>query len=331
MNVTTEIERRLKGAPAPDEESAAAVRARAERVLRPSGAFARLDDIAIWLASWQRTARPGVHRPAALAFAADHGVAARAVSAYPQQVTRAMLAALRSGTATLSALARAEGVALDVVDVGVDRPTGDITIEDALDQLRFDESWAAGEAAVANIDADIVVFGEMGIGNTTAASAVAAALFGGEVARWVGRGTGVDDDGLARKLAAVNSAVDRGRGHPPLEVLRMCGGAELVALAAAIFTARCRSLPVVLDGFVVTAAAATLHAVEPTTLDHAISGHRSPEPGHMLLLEKIGKQPLLDLGLRLGEGSGALLALPLVRLAATAVVDVATFEEVGLA
>lgn len=331
MELTAKVEHLLATAPAPDAESAAGVRARVEQVLRPSGAFARLDDIAVWLAGWQRTTRPGMNRPHVIAFAADHGVAAREVSAYPQQVTAAMLAALRDGTATLSALARTEHVAIDVVDVGVGRPTGDITIEDALDQARFAEAWAAGEAAVATIDADIVMFGEMGIGNTTAASAVAAALFGGDISDWLGRGTGIDDDGLLRKRAAVNSAVKRGRGRSPLEVLRVCGGAEIAALAGAIFTARCRSIPVILDGFVVTTAAAALHVMSPTALDHTIAGHRSPEPGHTLLLERLGKQPLLDLGLRLGEGSGALLALPLVRLAATAVVDVATFHEVGLA
>lgn len=321
----------LLSLPEPDASAAAVVRNRAERVLRPSGALAQLDEAAVWLAGWQRTTNPGVRRPCAVAFAADHGVAANAVSAYPAHVTAAMLDALRAGTATLCALARAEQVALTVVDVGVGRPTGDITIEDALDRRRFDEAWSAGESAVAGLDADVVVFGEMGIGNTTAASAVVAALFGGDVAGWVGRGTGVDDSGLARKIAAVETAAGRARGLAPLEVLRVCGGAELVALAAGILTARCRSLPVVLDGFVVTAAAAVLHAVNPAALDHTIAGHRSPEPGHTRLLEQLGKRPLLDLGLRLGEGSGALLALPLVRLAAAAVVDVATFEEAGLA
>ena len=317
--------------PPPDVAAGEAVRARALRVLRPTNAFERLDELAAWLAAWQRTTSPAIRRPAAVIFVADHGVAANGVSAYPQQVTAAMLDALRTGTATIAALARAEGVALATVDVGVGRPSGDITVEDALDAARFQDTWAAGENAVAALDADIVVPGEMGIGNTTAASAVAAALDGGDIDEWVGRGTGVDDAGLARKRAAVAAAVRRSIGLSPLEILRVCGGAELVALAGAITQARRRSLPVILDGFVVTAAAAALHAVDSRALEHTVAGHRSPEPGHTRLLERLGKHPLLDLGLRLGEGSGALLALPVVRLAATAVTDVATFEEAGLA
>ena len=171
----------------------------------------------------------------------------------------------------------------------------------------------------------------MGIGNTTPAAAVVASLYGGPAEQWTGRGTGIDDEAWARKVAVVDEA----RAHVPsdarpMEILRHAGGSELVAIAGAIVEARVRSLPVVFDGFVVTAAAAPLEALVPGALDHCIAGHRSPEPGHALLLEKLAKEPLLDLGLRLGEASGALAAVPLIRLAATAVVDVATFEEWGL-
>lgn len=320
----------LDGLPEPDGEAAAAVRARAASVLRPAGALARLDEVAAWLAGWQRTARPAVQRPACVVFVADHGVAARGVSAYPASVTAEMRRALSEGKATAAVLAAGVGAHLEVVDVGVGRPTADLAAGPALDEERFAECWEAGAAAVAGLDADLLVLGEMGIGNTTPAAAVAAALFGGPAPEWVGRGTGVDDAGLVRKVAAVVAAVERAAGLGPLEVLRHCGGAELVALAGAALEARRRSLPLLLDGYVATAAVSPLAVARPGALDHCLAGHRSPEPGHARLLDRLGQAPLLDLGLRLGEGSGALLAVPLVRLAAAAVVDVATFEEWGI-
>ncbi len=263
-------------------------------------------------------------------FVADHGVTQRGVSAYPAAVTVEMDRALRSGAATASVMTRILGAELVVVDVGVGNPTGDITIEDALSPEAFDRCFQAGRDAIAGLDSDLVILGEMGIGNTTPAAAVACALYGNRPEDWTGRGTGVDEAGFARKVAAVAAASRRARGCDPMEVLRRVGGSELVAIAGACLEARLRSLPVILDGFVVTAAVACLEAGSPGALDHCIAGHRSPEPGHGLLLEKLGMEPLLDLGLRLGEGSGALAALPLVKLACACVTDVATFEEWGL-
>jgi nicotinate-nucleotide--dimethylbenzimidazole phosphoribosyltransferase len=316
----------------PDLAAVAAVRARAARVLRPTGALARLDDVAAWLAGWQRTDRPAVERPAAIVFVADHGVAAAGVSAYPPSVTAEMLRALRDGAATASVMARLLDVDLHVIDVGVGRPAGNVLHEPALTAERFAAAWTAGQRAVEDAAAaDLLVLGEMGIGNTTAAAALSAALFGGAAEEWTGRGTGVDDATFARKVAVVDASRRRvGNESDPLELLRLLGGADLVALAAATEAARRRSVPIVLDGFVVTAAAATLEVARPGALDHCWAGHCSGEPGHRLLLEKLGKPPLLDLGLRLGEASGALAALPLIRLAAAAVTDVATFEEWGL-
>jgi nicotinate-nucleotide--dimethylbenzimidazole phosphoribosyltransferase len=316
--------------PAPDEDARAAVLARAANVLRPAGAFARLDDVAAWLAAWQSTAQPSVQRPAALLFAADHGVTAERVSAYPSAVTAAMHDALRDGVATATALADDAGVALHVVDAGVGRPTGNIAIEPALDRDRFAAAFELGRASVRALDSDLLVLGEMGIGNTTAAAALSASLFGLTAEDWTGRGTGVDDPTLRRKTEVVQTARARAGECRPLEALRQLGGSEIVAIAGAVLEARLLRIPVVLDGFVVTAAVAPLEVARAGALDHCIAGHRSPEPGHQLLLEKLGKEPLLDLGLRLGEGTGALAAVPLVRMAARAVVDVATFEERGL-
>jgi nicotinate-nucleotide--dimethylbenzimidazole phosphoribosyltransferase len=280
------------------------------------------------MAEWQGTAQPTVRKPAGLIFAADHGVAAAGVSAYPIEVTAAMLAAYRAGKSTVSAFASVAGATVDAIDVGVGRPTGDIRVEPAMSIERFDECVAAGRDAVAALDADLLVIGEMGIGNTTAAAAVAAALLGGEPADWVGRGTGVDDDGLGRKRDAVTTAVQRiASVTDPLEVLREVGGAELVAMAAAIVAARQRRLPVLLDGYVVTAAALPLAAAAPGALDHCQVGHCSAEPGHRRLVEHLGKQPLLDLGMRLGEGSGAMAAVPLVAMSCAGITEVPTFAE----
>lgn len=326
--------------PSPDLDALAAARARAAEVIRPAGALARLDDLACFVASWHGTGRPRVSRPAALVAVASHGVCAEAVSAYPSEVTAAMDGALRQGVATAAVLAGQVGARLEVLDVGVAEPTGNLAVEDALSPDRFERAaWAGRDAVAALVDdgCDLLVFGEMGIGNTTAASAVSAALWGGEVTAWCGRGTGLDDAGLVRKVRVVESALARiGPPEPPaaphrsLEVLRRVGGAELVAVAAGILEARLRRVPVVLDGFIITAAASVLAAVRADGLAHCIAGHRSAEPGHRLLLDRLGLEALLELDLRLGEGSGALLAVPIVRAAAAAVSEVATFDELGL-
>ncbi len=212
--------------------------------------------------------------------------------------------------------------------MGVGRPTGDIRVEPALDTARFDAAADAGRTAVDALDADLLVLGEMGIGNTTVAAAVSAALEGGETTDWVGRGTGVDDDGLARKRDAVAAAVARIAGTTdPLDVLREVGGAELVAICAAVVAARHRRLPVLLDGYVVTSAALPLRHVRADALDHCRVAHCSAEPGHRRLVDVLGPAPLLDLGMRLGEGSGAMAAVPLVAMACAGITEVPTFTE----
>jgi nicotinate-nucleotide--dimethylbenzimidazole phosphoribosyltransferase len=321
----------LADLPGPDEDARAAVARRAGEVLRPSGALARLDELAVWLAGWQLTDRPRVERPAVAVFVADHGVVVEGVSAYPADVTAEMLRALRDGRATAAVMARELGAILEVVDVGARRPTANLLREPALSVDGFADAWNAGRRTVAALDADLILLGEMGIGNTTSAAAVCGALFGGPASQWTGRGTGVDDATLRRKRRVVSAARRRiGRASDPIEVLRQLGGAELVAIAGATVEARRRSIPVILDGFVVGAAVAPLAAARPGSLDHCVAGHVSAEPGHRRLLERLGMEPVLDLGLRLGEASGALAALPLVRLAAACVSDVATFEEWGL-
>lgn len=327
--MTTHLHELLTDLPGRDEAAAAAVHARAAEILRPSGALAWLDEIAAWVAGWQRTDQPRVARPVGLIFAADHGIAAaEAVSAYPTDVTAAMFAAYQQGRSTISAFARLAGATVTAIDVGIGRPTNDIRFDAAMSTERFDAVVDTAVAAVDALDGDLLVLGEMGIGNTTPSAAIAAALAGGETAAWVGRGTGIDDEGLARKRAAVQQAVRRIAGvTDPLEVLRQVGGSELVAIAAATVAARRRSLPVVLDGYVVTASVLPLVMADPTALDHCTVGHCSAEPGHRRLLERLGQRPLLDLDMRLGEGSGAMAAVPLIAMACAGITEVPTFAE----
>ncbi len=322
--------RQLAEAPGPDGLHHQAVTQRAKRVLRPPGALARLDDVAAWLAAWQRTDVPEVTSPALVLAAGDHGVVERGVSAYPAEVTRAVLDAIKAGVATSAVMVEQLGVALRLVDAGVGFPTADIVTDDALTTERFEHLVAIGRETVSELDCDLLLVGEMGIGNSTASAAISAAICGGASESFVGRGAGVDDDGFARKKAAVIDAVARVGPDHPMEILRRLGGSEHAVLAGAIAEARLRSIPVLLDGYATASAALPLGFAVPGSLTHCLASHVSSEPGHRLVLERLGLEPLLDLDIRLGEGSGALVALPLVRLAAAAVVDVATFEEWGL-
>jgi nicotinate-nucleotide--dimethylbenzimidazole phosphoribosyltransferase len=316
----------------PDEHSAAQVAKRANNVLRPRGALRRLDELAIWLARWQRTPNPGIARPVVVIFGGDHGVAEEGVSAYPSEVTEAMMHALEAGVATAAVMADRLGARLRVVDVGVGRPTGNIRKTAALSEDAFEKAIASGRDAVsADGSPDILVLGEIGIGNTTPAAAVAMSLFGGEASDWVGPGTGLDLEGLAVKTRIVEAAVRRVGEAESLEVLRQLGGWELVAIAGAVIEARQRSIPVLLDGFVATSAVMPLEVAHPGYLDHCWPAHVSGEPGHRRLVERLDRRPILDLEMRLGEASGALAALPILDLAARSVVEVATFEEWGLA
>lgn len=333
MNVTSLLRDALQDLPARDERIAAALTARAADILRPTGALARLDAVAVHVGAWRGTDAPEVRAPVAVLFAADHGVAVHGVSAYPAAVTASMLDAFRAGSSTLHALAHVAGARVEVVDVGVGRPTDDLRTRAAMSPEGFAGAFSAGRDAVAAVatapeGCDLLVVGEMGIANTTAAAAVCARLSGGDPTPWVGRGTGVDDARFAVKVAVVADACARtAHVDEPAEVLRELGGHELVAMAGAIVEARHRRIPVLLDGFVVGAAALALHHIAPDALDHCIAGHRSAEHAHAALLAHLGLEPLLDLGLRLGEGSGAMAAVPLVAMACRALVCVPTFAE----
>ena len=319
----------LAALPEGEAAAAAAAAAREPRLTKPAGSLGRLEELSAWLATWQGCHPPRFERPVARVFAGNHGVAALGVSAFPAEVTVQMVANFQHGGAAINQLCRTFGIDLDVIALDLDRPTADFTREPALDEAGFAAAFQAGLDAVPE-GADLLVLGEMGIGNTTPAAAIACALFGGEAADWTGRGTGVAGGALARKIEVVAAGVARHRGLPPLEILRALGGRELVALAGATVAARLRRVPVLLDGYVVTAAVAPLEAARPGALDHCQVGHVSAEPGHRRLVGALGKAPLLDFGLRLGEGSGAALAAGLVKAAVACHTGMATFDEAGV-
>jgi len=318
--------------PEGDEGAAAAVAERQARLTKPPGSLGRLETLAAWLARWQRQPMPTLEHVQVLVFAGNHGVTAQGVSPYPAAVTAQMVANFSAGGAAINQLAALAAARLDVIPLALERPTRDFTEMPAMDEAEFLDAVSVGHDAV-GAGADLLCLGEMGIGNTTAGAAVAAALFGGGGARWAGRGTGVDDAGLARKRAAVDAALARHApllGRDPLRIAMALGGRELAAILGATLAARRRGVPVLLDGFVCTAAAAALARLAAGALDHAQVAHVSSEAGHRMLAEELGMVPLLDLGMRLGEASGAALAVHVLRAAVACHSGMATFAEAGV-
>lgn len=317
--------------PAGDDAAAAAVASRQDTLTKPQGSLGRLEEIAAWLARWQRRAMPKLDRVKVFVFAGNHGVTAQGVSAFPSEVTVQMVANFSSGGAAINQLARIAGADLAVIPLDLDHPTDDFTQAPAMDTPAFLAAVSAGYEAVSG-DLDLICLGEMGIGNTTPAAAISAALFGGDVRQWTGRGTGVDDAGLNRKVAAIEDGLKRHATAlaDPLAVAAALGGRELAAILGATLAARHRNIPVLLDGFVCSAAVAPLGRLHPAGLSHAIAAHVSAEAGHRHLLEALSLPPLLDLGMRLGEASGACLAVNLVRSALECHQRMASFAEAGV-
>ncbi len=316
--------------PDADGASTDAARARDAVLTKPPGALGRLEEIAIWYAGWRGAAAPVISAPQIVIFAGNHGVTAQGISAFPADVTVQMVANFAHGGAAINQLAKAAGAKLDVVEMSLDRPTADFTQAPAMGEAELLDALQAGWAAV-DADADLFVAGEMGIGNTTSAAAMMAALFGGAAKSWVGPGTGLDPKGVAHKAEVVEKSVAFHGVDAPFEVLRCLGGREIAAMVGAYASARHKRIPVILDGFIASAAAAVLHRAQPGALDHAVAGHLSEESAHGAILKEIGKAPILDLGLRLGEGSGAALAIQVVKTALACHSGMATFAEAGVA
>ncbi len=334
-----------------DGRAGAAARRRQDLLTKPRGALGRLEDLSVWVASCQGDCPPTQFtRARVVVFAGDHGVARAGVSAYPPEVTAQMVTNIEAGGAAINILAEAAGATVRVVDMAVDRdesPTdatmafkvrrssGNIATEDA---MHLDEAIAAIEAGRRIADdevdagADLLIVGDMGIGNTTAATALIAALIGTEPVAAVGRGTGIDDAAWSRKTAAVRDALYRSRDRrdDPVALLAACGGADLAAMAGFCAQSAVRRTPLLLDGVVVTAAALVADRMAPGARSWWRAGHRSPEPAHTLALAELGLEPIIDLGLRLGEGTGAAVALPILRAAVSLLASMATFTEAGV-
>ena len=335
--------------PAPDEQARRQAVARQETLTKPAGSLGRLEEFGVWVAARQGTCPPRPFtRPRVVVFAGDHGIAGEGVSAYPSEVTGQMVRNFLDGGAAVNALARAHGASVRVVDVAVDaetpevissrkvrRGSGPIDRTDALSQEEAEAAVRAGRAiADEEVDsgADVLLAGDMGIGNTTPAAVLIAALTGNEPVAVVGRGTGIDDRAWMRKTTAIRDALRRARavGRDPLALLRTAGGADIAALAGFLAQASVRRTPVVLDGVVVGAAALVAEEFAPGARQWWLAGHRSAEPGGSVVLEHLDLVPVLELAMRLGEGSGALTALPVVSGAARVLAEMATFAEAGV-
>jgi nicotinate-nucleotide--dimethylbenzimidazole phosphoribosyltransferase len=337
---------------APDAEFASAARDRQDRLTKPQGALGRLEDLSVWVASCQGACPPRqFERPRVVVFAGDHGVSAVGVSAYPAEVTAQMVANFDAGGAAINVLAEAAGASVRVVDIAVDvdtpaspaigvhkirRGSGNIAVEDALSAHEVAAAIEAGrQIADEEVDsgADLLIAGDMGIGNTTAATTLIALVAGSEPVAVVGRGTGIDDAGWARKTAAVRDAMYRARRETadPVALLRICGGADLAAMAGFCAQAAVRRTPLLLDGLVVTAAATVAELLAPGARQWWQAGHRSPEPAHEVALKRLELDPIVDMRMRLGEGTGAAVALPIVRAAVAILESMATFDEAGIA
>ncbi len=336
--------------PKPCAESRAKALARQARLTKPAGALGILEDLAVRLAALQGTEWPAVDRVAITVFAADHGIAAERVSAYPQAVTREMLRNFLSGGAAIGVLARELGARLEVVDVGVVEPlqdqsdlivaragcgTASFVARAAMTEDELERALHAGLAAIERartMRAELFVGGEMGIGNTTSAGAVACALLGADPETMAGPGTGLDAAGVLRKRAVIAAGLARHAtaSAEPLEVLRRLGGFEIAALVSAYLHAAASSIAVLVDGFIASVAALLAVGLRPAAGEWLFYAHRSAEPGHARVLAALGARPLLDLDMRLGEGSGAALAVPILRLACALHRGMATFDEAGI-
>ena len=322
---------RCRALPAGDDMAAQAAAARQDALTKPPGSLGRLEELAIWLARWQGRAAPRLDKVEILIFAGSHGVSAHGISAFPAAVTAQMVANFEAGGAAINQISKVAGASLKVHPLAVETLTNDFTQGPALSEAEFLDFAARGYEAV-DADADLICLGEMGIGNTTVAAALCLGLYGGSGADWVGRGTGVDDAGLARKAEVIGRAVEvnRDRLDDPLTLLAALGGREFAAMFGAALACRIKPVPLLIDGFIATAALAPLAALNDDGLAHGICAHVSAEKAHAELLARLGKRPLLDLAMRLGEGSGAGIAINIARAAIACHNGMATFAEAGV-
>lgn len=307
-----------------------AARARQAQLTKPPGSLGRLEELAEFMAGWQGTATPAIDRTQAIVFAGNHGIVAQGVNPFPAEVTALMVQNFRQNGAAINQICTLAGADLSVVDIALDRPTADFSQSAAMTADEVSDALRIGAQAV-RADAQVLVLGEMGIGNSTVAAAQAAAVFGGSGSDWVGPGTGADPRIIARKQAAVDAGLARHRAaQTTQQTLQAFGGREQTAICGAILRARDLGIPVLLDGFICSAAASVLLRDDPQALEHCLIGHESAEPGHRRLIAAMGKRPVLALDMRLGEGSGAAIALMILRAALACHNGMATFAEAGI-
>ena len=329
--VYTEFDLLLQSVPEINEGAVKAVKAHDAQLTKPSGSLGQLEALVCHLAGWQGKNTPTLNNPMVAVFAGNHGITAQGVSPFPAEVTVQMVANFTAGGAAISQICAMHELNLRVFELALEIPTKDFTLEPALSDKDCAATIAYGMEAIAG-NPDLLCIGEMGIGNTTVASALYSAIFGGSGKDWVGRGAGVDDEGLKRKIAVVDKglALHLDENTHPLEILARLGGREIAAMLGAIIAARHKNIPVIIDGFVATSAAAIAYAVNPASLDHCIFAHTSNEAAHKTALERMNKTALLNLGMRLGEGSGAALAAVLAKTALHLHNNMATFEEAAV-
>jgi nicotinate-nucleotide--dimethylbenzimidazole phosphoribosyltransferase len=319
----------LKSLPGPNQQALEKAAKREPKLTKPSGSLGRLEELSHWLAAWQGRHPPQIINARAQVFAGNHGVTQRGVSAYPSSVTEQMVGNFQAGGAAINQLCKTFSIILKVDAMELNNPTADFTQGPAMSDLETVKAICYGMDQV-EAGIDILCLGEMGIGNTTSAAAICHALYGGAAADWTGPGTGVEGEAMSVKTRVVAEAVEIHKCNDGLDVLVCLGGRELAAIVGAIIAARLKAVPVLLDGYVCSAAASVLEATLSGALDHCQVGHASSEPGHLLLLERIKKNPLIDFEMRLGEASGAALAVGLLRAAVACHNGMATFTEAGV-
>ncbi|WP_039759216.1 nicotinate-nucleotide--dimethylbenzimidazole phosphoribosyltransferase [Bartonella queenslandensis] len=321
----------LTNLPVADEFSIILAKKRQENLTKVRGALGKLGDIAVWYAGWRGTEKPIVMRPLVAIFSGNHGIVEENVTPFPQSMTRKIVENFASGGSAINQICIAYNLGLKIFDLALEYPTMNIAKDAAMDERSAAATMAFGMESIAG-GTDLLCIGEMGIGNTTIASALCVALFGGEVEEWTENGMGEGDDFYQRKIAAVKTAISLHKEHfnDPFEIMRRLGGREIAAMIGAILAARMEKIPVILDSFVATAAAAVLYKMHPRALEHVLVGHVSSEKAHRKLLKKIGKEPLLDLEMWLGEGAGAAMAAGIVKAAVLTHAQMAVLNQESL-
>ena len=319
----------LDNLPSQSRESLSDAKKYQDKLLKPKGSLGILEDISIFFSGWQKTTKPKLDKVQTIIFAGNHGVCKQNVNSYPQSVTSQMVKTFRNGGAAINQLSKEKYIDLSIVPLKLNNPTKDISVEPAMKCNEFILSINKGIEAI-NPKSNLLVLGEMGIGNTTIASTISAAFFGGDIQKWVGKGTAENNKKRFKKVEVVKRALKVNKGRNPIEILRCLGGREQAAIFGATLAARSLGIPVLIDGFVCTASIIPLYFLKNEALEHCIFGHCSSEKGHKYVLRAIKKKALLNLNMCLGEGSGAMVALNIIRSAIKCNNDMSSFSEAGV-